>query len=712
MRPFVKAALVMALGVGWLLPAADGLAQDAPPPSSAPAATQAATAQASAATPSPPHARRRPRPSPTIAAPIPAAVPAASPRPGARLAPGTPIPPAELEAFVDGVVRDAMRADHIAGASVSIVQNGQLALKKGYGFARLNPAQPVDPDRTLFRLGPVSHVFTWMVVMKEVEAGHIRPGTPVNLYLPEKLQVKDQGFKRPIYIADLMSHATGFENRVLGHLFEDDPDRVRPLAVYLRQERPRRVREAGTLSSPSDYDTALGGEAASYVVNKPFEQLVETEITGPLGLAHTTFREPYPHRDDLPAPMPAGLAADVSQGFHWADGVFQPRRFEYASQISPAEAASSTASDMARCMLLILGGGQLDGTTVYAPATAAGFRNPPRAGDPAVNGWADGFRTLRLPGDFDSQGQGGATLSFASNLVIVPELGLGVFVAVNTESGARLAASLPAAIVARFYAPQITTPLAGQAALADRAGAYVGDYLPTRRSFGGLEKFVDQLSGWIHVRTTDDGLLVVSGPQIRSRAYGALAEPDRFREVDGVGVLSFQMNDGRAWRVLASAGEGAFERAGLLDRVSVLAWLAALTVIASLTTLIALFTRDRRDFRQTSTQRRADLLQTTIAVLWLTAAATFGLWTRGANDAAKLMYGWPGPALMLSSACALVAAILTLICIVIGPAVWRGGRRVDSWTGGRKLAYTLSTTIFTAFSVVLFLWGALQPWSG
>lgn len=49
-----------------------------------------------------------------------------------------------LEAFVDGLVRDSLVQDHIAGATVAIVQDGRVVLKKGYGAASLNPWRPVD----------------------------------------------------------------------------------------------------------------------------------------------------------------------------------------------------------------------------------------------------------------------------------------------------------------------------------------------------------------------------------------------------------------------------------------------------------------------------------------------------------------------------------------------------------------------------------------
>jgi hypothetical protein len=43
--------------------------------------------------------------------------------------------------------------------------------------------------------------------------------------------------------------------------------------------------------------------------------------------------------------------------------------------------------------------------------------------------------------------------------------------------------------------------------------------------------------------------------------------------------------------------------------------------------------------------------------------------------------------------------------------VWRGGRRLDSWSAGRKLRFTFTTLVFVGFCVVLGLWGALEPWS-
>ena len=87
--------------------------------------------------PSPPPAEEQATPDAAPAAPPPRAPAAPPPPPAAagRLSAGQPIPPAELEAFVDGMLKDAMAREHIAGATVAVVQNGQVVLKRGYGFA-------------------------------------------------------------------------------------------------------------------------------------------------------------------------------------------------------------------------------------------------------------------------------------------------------------------------------------------------------------------------------------------------------------------------------------------------------------------------------------------------------------------------------------------------------------------------------------------------
>jgi hypothetical protein len=91
----------------------------------------------------------------------------------------------------------------------------------------------------------------------------------------------------------------------------------------------------------------------------------------------------------------------------------------------------------------------------------------------------------------------------------------------------------------------------------------------------------------------------------------------------------------------------------------------------------------------------------------------FGLFASGASaDLAPVMYNWPSPLIVLASACALVASGLTVLTVLALPAVWSGGRRVDSWSYLRKASFTITVAIYAGFAVMLGIWGALLPWSG
>ena len=646
-------------------------------------------------------------------APPPVAAAAAPSAPSAKLAPGQAIPSAELEAFVDGLLKDAMGREHIAGATVAIVQNGQVVLKKGYGFASLAPNRPVDPDRTLFRVGSISKTFTWIALMKEVEAGRMRLNQPVNLYLPEKVQVKDQGFDQPVRVANLMDHSAGFEDRAFGQLMERDYDRVRPLDLYLRQERPKRVHTPGALSSYSNYGAALAGEAVTYASGRPYERLVEDEILVPLGMAHTTFREPHAPKAGLPSPMPSQLAGDISDGYRWTPVGFARRDYEFIGQIAPAGAASSTAGDMARYMLMQLGGGQLGGTTIYGPTTAQAFRTPLRKTPIGINGWAHGLMVFDLPGGHRGYGHGGATLSFFSNMVVVPDLNLGIFISTNTDTGRPLVNRLPDRIVQHFYAAPDIYPLPGSPELTQRRSDIAGYYLTTRRAYSGLEGFVDQLNGGSTVEVTRDGkLATINDAGVRTWTPEGPLDEGRFIVSQASERIAFDMAEGGARAFHVSNGTQVMERVAFWRQPQALTMLAALACSAALVTLAGVVIRNRREFRENQIQSRASLVQNIQAVLWLVALALFGLWISKRGDAAEIMYRWPGVLMIMASACALVSAGLTATTFLVLPAIWRGGRRVDSWTHLRKAFFTVTVLTYAAFSADLALWGALSPWSG
>ncbi len=660
-----------------------------PAASSRPAATSAPPRRAP-----PPSAPDLPRAAPVVAAAAPA---------NARHAPGAAIPPAELDAFVDGAVRQALAADHVAGVAVSVVQGGQVVFERGYGFARRSPAVAVDPRATLFRLGSVSKVLTWIEVLRAVETGRLRLDQPVNDTLPPPLRVPADGFDAPVRLRNLMAHDAGFESREFGRLFRDDPGQALALDTALVRDRPRRVRPPGELPTYSSYGAALAGRMATS--GRPFEEAMEADLLGPAGLASTTFREPDAGRSDLPAPMPEALAGRLAEGFAWGPEGFERLPFGFAGALAPALSASSTADDMARLMLALLSGGRAGGVgaPLWGPRADAALRTP------LSPGWAHGLMVYDLPGGFRGFGHEGSTPAFRAKLVTVPQLGLGVFVAANSDTGDRLVRTLPELLVARFYAGP---PAAANPPRTADSRPLEGLYVSTRRTYHGLEGFVGRLTRMWTVRGEPGGALAITGPEGGGR-WLPTDTPGRFEAADGTAAaLGFMLDrEGRGRAFLDPGGAWGAERVDWLHQPAVLASAAFLAELAALLTLAGLFVRDAREYRQSARQVTASRLQSSTAVLWLLALTAFTVFALTGVRAGALQRDWPNPLLVAASSVALAAGLLTVAQLTQLPGVWRSERRVQGWGAWRRLRHSATVLVFAAFTFVLLGWGALEPWS-
>lgn len=67
---------------------------------------------------------------------------------------------AVVEAFVDGVVKPQMALHHSPSGVVTLMKDGEIIFSKGYGYQDVDKRIPVDPNKTLFRPGSISKLFT------------------------------------------------------------------------------------------------------------------------------------------------------------------------------------------------------------------------------------------------------------------------------------------------------------------------------------------------------------------------------------------------------------------------------------------------------------------------------------------------------------------------------------------------------------------------
>ena len=164
--------------------------------------------------------------------PAPAAMPAAEP---ANASPQ--LTRADVEAWLDGFMPMSLKTSDIAGAVVVVVKDGAILVQKGYGYSDVEKRTPVDPERTLFRPGSVSKLFTWTAVMQLVEQGKLDLDADINQYLDFKIPARDG---KPITLRNIMTHTSGFEEQAKG-LIAREQDGVPELGAYLKEWTPDRI---------------------------------------------------------------------------------------------------------------------------------------------------------------------------------------------------------------------------------------------------------------------------------------------------------------------------------------------------------------------------------------------------------------------------------------------------------------------------------------
>lgn len=325
----------------------------------------------------------------------------------------------EMEAFIDGFIAGKMLANNIAGVVISVVRDGRIFLTKGYGYADVSRRLPVDPGKTLFRIGSISKLFTWTAVMQLVEQGKIDLYADVNSYLDFKIP---PDYPNSINLSHLMSHTSGFEERTFG-IQPDTPEQLTPLGKWLKTHIPARVRPPGQLSAYSNYGVSLAGYIVERVSGIPFDEYIEKNIFIPLGMLNSSSRQP----------LPATLFKNISQGYLFFNSEYHPQPFE-AFNVAPAASFSASAMDIARFMIAHLNNGRYRESIILQPATAKLMHTRHFSHNPRLPGWSYGFIEMNM-NEQHIIGHAGETAFFQSRLMLFPDHNIGIFISTNTEGG-------------------------------------------------------------------------------------------------------------------------------------------------------------------------------------------------------------------------------------------------------------------------------------
>jgi CubicO group peptidase (beta-lactamase class C family) len=201
-----------------------------------------------------------------------------------------------------------LTSNHVPGAVVSSIKNGDVAWTKAFGVADLQTKTPMRPDM-VFNHGSNGKVMTAWALIRLVEAGKIELDAPANRYL-KRWQIRSTTFDpNGVTPRRLLSHTAG----LTVHGFSDYEQGTKlPSLVDVLEGKNQNDGAVYIGWAPGSKMVYSGGGSViaqmmiEDVSGEPFAAFVEHEVAKPLGLSSLGWvwtpdlerRAPTPYDDD------------------------------------------------------------------------------------------------------------------------------------------------------------------------------------------------------------------------------------------------------------------------------------------------------------------------------------------------------------------------------------------------------------------------------
>jgi CubicO group peptidase (beta-lactamase class C family) len=314
------------------------------------------------------------------------------------------------------VLEEAVAARKVSGVATLVARRGRVVHLAAVGRRDVEADMPMEAS-TLFRLASMSKPITCAGVMVLVEEGKIGLDDPVAKFLPEfgsmTVAVREPSgatvavpAQRPVTIRHLLTHTSGLSYRFSGHPlvgpFYAEAGIVDGLAEAqgtIGDNAKRLARLPLCFQPGSGWEYGLSddvlGRVIEVVSGRTFDQFLRERLFTPLKMDDTYFLVPPAKRNRLAAlytpaedntirRMPT---APLQLGtLYFSANV---PTFDTGTYYSGGAGLTSTITDYARFLQMILNKGELDGVRVLKAATVEAMTSN-QVGDLTIPAWGFG----------------------------------------------------------------------------------------------------------------------------------------------------------------------------------------------------------------------------------------------------------------------------------------------------------------------------------
>ncbi len=293
---------------------------------------------------------------------------------------------AERLARITGAVRDHIDAGELAGAVALVARRGKVAHFEALGRMDGEAGSGVPmPGDALFGIASMTKPITSTAVMMLYEEDRFQLDDPVSRYLPalEKMTVivVEEGHEGPeapyttvpaerqTTIRDLLRHTSGLtydfmDPGPVGRLYREqlEPDETATLGDFVTKLAELPLARQPATGFGYGLSTDVLGYLVEVVSGEPFDRFLARRIFAPLGMHDTAFYVPADKVERMTTLYAAGEDGKVKPAVRpWFRGYREP-----PAMPSGGAGLVSTATDYARFLQMLLGGGRANGVRLLS----------------------------------------------------------------------------------------------------------------------------------------------------------------------------------------------------------------------------------------------------------------------------------------------------------------------------------------------------------
>lgn len=331
---------------------------------------------------------------------------------------------AELGKFVEA----ARVALGVTGVSVGLIQDGKVVMAEGFGARALG--KPEKPDaRTLFMIASNTKAMTTLLLAKLVDAKKLAWDTPVTSLLPT-FKLGDADTTRQVLVKHLICACTGMPRQDLEWLFQFKGVTSAGALATLATIQP--TSHFGEMFQYSNLMAGAAGFVGGHVLyparelGAAYDQAMQTQVFTPLGMKATTFDYARALRGNhaLPsAPDVDGKPAAAVMAVNYS-----------VIPLRPAGGAWSNVEDLLAYVAMELANGETAKGARYVSREALLARRAPQVPIGKNASYGMGLMVDRTYG-VPVVHHGGDMIGFHSDMMWLPEHGVGAVVLTNSDPG-------------------------------------------------------------------------------------------------------------------------------------------------------------------------------------------------------------------------------------------------------------------------------------